>query len=288
MTSWNDRRRAFRAVIGGERCVHPGSVYDPMSARIAQNIGFEIGMFAGSTGSLTVLGAPDLIVMTLTEFADQCLRINRAAEIPLMVDADHGYGNALSVMRTVQELETAGVSGMSIEDTELPQPYGEAKQRLLSLDEGIGKMKAAVAAKEDPALCIAGRTSAIAIAGLDEGVKRAKAYEACGVDCLFMVGASTRAQVDAISEATTLPLILGGATPELEDLDYLSARRVRIALQGHQPIAAAQQAVYDTMKALRDGTKPRDLKGLPSKELVQVFTRSARYDAWSKDFLDQN
>ena len=287
MTSWTDRRRAFRAVIEGERCVHPGSVFDPMSARIAQDIGFEVGMLAGSTGSLTVLGAPDLIVMTLTEFAAQCLRINRAAEIPLMVDADHGYGNALSVMRTVQELETAGVSGMSIEDTELPQPFGEAKQRLLSLDEGIGKMKAAMAAKEDPSLVIAGRTSAVAIAGLDEGIQRAKAYESCGVDALFMVGVSTRAEVDAIAEATTLPLILGGGTPELQDLDYLSARRVRIALQGHQPIMAAQQAVYATLKALRDGTKPSDLTGLPSKDLVRTATRSDRYDAWSKDFLGE-
>lgn len=287
MTSWNDRRKAFRAVIGGDKCVHPGSVYDPMSARIAQHIGFEVGMFAGSTGSLTVLGAPDLIVMTLTEFAQQCLRINRAAEIPLMVDADHGYGNALSVMRTVQELETAGVSGMSIEDTELPQPYGETKQRLLSLDEGVGKMKAAMAAKEDPALVVAGRTSAVAIAGLDEGVRRAKAYEACGVDALFMVGVRTRAELDAISEATTLPLILGGATPELTDKAYLASRRVRIALQGHQPIMAAQQAVYATLKALRDGVPPSDLTGLPSKELTQVFTRSGRYDAWSKDFLNQ-
>ena len=287
MTSWNDRRKAFRAVIEGDVCVHPGSVYDPMSARIAQHIGFEVGMFAGSTGSLTVLGAPDLIVMTLTEFAAQCLRINRAAEIPLMVDADHGYGNALSVMRTVQELETAGVSGMSIEDTELPQPYGESKQRLLSLEEGIGKMKAAMAAKEDPALVVAGRTSACAIAGLDEAVKRAKAYEEVGVDILFMVGVTTRAQVDAISEATTLPIMLGGSTPELSDKEYLASRRVRIALQGHQPIAAAQQAVYATLKALRDGVAPKDLTGLPSKELTQVFTRSDRYDAWSKDFLDQ-
>jgi carboxyvinyl-carboxyphosphonate phosphorylmutase len=285
MTSWTERRRNFRAVIEGPRCVHPGSVYDPMSARIAQHIGFEIGMFAGSTGSLTVLGDPDLIVMTLTEFAQQCLRINRAAEIPLMVDADHGYGNALSVMRTVRELETAGVSGMSIEDTDLPQPYGETKQRLLSLDEGIGKMKAAMAAKEDPALVVAGRTSAVAIASLDEGIKRAKAYEAVGVDALFMVGVRTRAELDAISAATTLPLILGGATPELTDKDYLSARRVRIALQGHQPIMAAQQAVYATLKALRDGVKPADLTGLPSKELVETMTRSDRYDAWTKDFL---
>lgn len=285
MTGWTDRRRAFRAVIEGDACVHPGSVYDPMSARIAQHIGFEVGMFAGSTGSLTVLGAPDLIVMTLTEFAQQCLRINRAAEIPLMVDADHGYGNALNVMRTVQELETAGVSGMSIEDTELPQPYGEADQRLLSLEEGVGKMKAAMAAKEDPALVVAGRTSAVAIAGLEEGVRRAKAYEAVGVDALFMVGVRTRAEVDAISEATALPLILGGATPELTDKAYLASRRVRIALQGHQPIMAAQQAVYATLKALRDGVAPKDLPGLPPKDLVQVCTRSDRFDAWRDEFL---
>lgn len=285
MTSWIDRRRRFRAVIEGDACVHPASVYDPMSARIAQNIGFEVGMFAGSTGSLTVLGAPDLIIMTLTEFAAQALRINRAAEIPLMVDADHGYGNALSVMRTVAELETAGVSGMSIEDTDLPQPFGEAKQRLLSLAEGVGKMKAAMAAKEDPSLVIAGRTSAVQIAGLEEGVKRAKAYEAVGVDALFMVGVKTRAEVDAISEATTLPLILGGATPELEDKDYLGARRVRIALQGHQPIMAAVQAIHTTLQALRDGVKPKDLQGLPGKDLVKIATRSDRHDAWTKDFL---
>ena len=286
MTDWTKRRGRFRAIFEGERCVHPGSVFDPMSARIAQDIGFEIGMLAGSTGSLTVLGAPDLIVLTLTEFAEQALRINRAAEIPLMVDADHGYGNALSVMRTVQELETAGVSGMSIEDTELPQPYGEAKQRLLSLEEGVGKMKAAMAAKQDPSLTIAGRTSAVAIAGLDEGIKRAQAYEAAGVDALFMVGVTTRDEVDAISAATTLPLILGGTPAALQDLDYLSSRRVRIALQGHQPIMAAQQAIYNTLKALRDGVKPSALTGLPSKELMTVATRSDRYDEWSKDFLD--
>jgi carboxyvinyl-carboxyphosphonate phosphorylmutase len=286
VTDWTERRGRFRAIFEGEHCVHPGSVFDPMSARIAQDIGFEIGMLAGSTGSLTVLGAPDLIVLTLTEFAEQALRINRAAEIPLMVDADHGYGNALSVMRTVQELETAGVSGMSIEDTELPQPYGEAKQRLLSLEEGVGKMKAAMAAKQDPSLTIAGRTSAVAIAGLDEGIKRAQAYEAAGVDALFMVGVTTRDEVDAISAATTLPLILGGTPAALQDLDYLSSRRVRIALQGHQPIMAAQQAIYNTLKALRDGVKPSALTGLPSKELMTVATRSGRYDEWSKDFLD--
>ncbi|HZY51954.1 MAG TPA: isocitrate lyase/phosphoenolpyruvate mutase family protein, partial [Reyranella sp.] len=98
---WTDRRKRFRAILDGPVCVHPGSVYDPISARIAEDLGFELGMFAGSTASLTVLGAPDLIVLTLSEFAQQAYRINRAGNLPLMVDADHGYGNALNVKRTV-------------------------------------------------------------------------------------------------------------------------------------------------------------------------------------------
>ncbi|MCB1743909.1 MAG: isocitrate lyase/phosphoenolpyruvate mutase family protein, partial [Gammaproteobacteria bacterium] len=94
-----DRRKRFRAVLNGDKCVKPASVFDPISARIAADIGYEIGMLAGSTASLTVLGAPDLIVLTLSEFADQIRRISRACDIPLMVDADHGYGNALNVRR---------------------------------------------------------------------------------------------------------------------------------------------------------------------------------------------
>ncbi|CAI8031959.1 Oxaloacetate decarboxylase [Geodia barretti] len=86
------RRERFRAILAGDRCVHPASVFDPMSARAAEDIGFEVGMFAGSIASGTVLGAPDLIVLTLTEFAQQIHRICRAGDISLMVDADHGYG----------------------------------------------------------------------------------------------------------------------------------------------------------------------------------------------------
>src|SRR4051812_32128402 len=162
---WTDRRERFRALLAGDHCIHPGSVFDPISARIAEDLGFEIGMFAGSVASFTVLGAPDLIVLTLTEFAAQASRICRAGKLPLLVDADHGYGNALSVMRTVQELETAGVAALTIEDTDLPQPFGETKQRLIPLSAGVGKMRAAVAAREDKELVLFARTSAAAIAG---------------------------------------------------------------------------------------------------------------------------
>jgi carboxyvinyl-carboxyphosphonate phosphorylmutase len=283
--NWTDRRKRFRAHLGGQRCLHPGSVYDAISARIAEDLGFEIGMFAGSVASMAVLGAPDLIVLTLSEFAAQAYRINRAGNLALMVDADHGYGNALSVKRTVEELETAGICGMSIEDTELPSPFGTTKPRLVSIAEGVGKMKAALTGRQDPALCIAGRTSALQIAGLDDAIARGKAYEAVGVDALFFVGIRTRAELDAISSATTLPIIMGGVSGDLTDLDYLSARRVRIALQGHQPFAAAVKATYETLKALRDGVQPGKLQGVADAELMKRVTREADYAKWGKEFL---
>jgi len=282
---WTDRRKRFRAVLSGERCVHPGSVFDPISARIAEDLGFEVGMFAGSTASLTVLGAPDLIVLTLSEFAGQAYRINRAGGLPLLVDADHGYGNALNVKRTVEELESAGIAALSIEDTDLPTPFGTTKPRLTTLAEGVGKMKAALAGRQDPLLCIAGRTSAIQIAGLDDAIARGKAYEQVGADALFFVGVRTRAELDALSAATRIPIILGGATPELTDRDYLASRRVRVALQGHQPFAAAVKAVHDTLKALREGTPPGKLSGVADAELMKRVTRDGDYSRWTKEFL---
>src|ERR1700676_4432279 len=145
--NWTERRERFRAILSGNRCVHPGSVYDAISARIAEDLGFEVGMFSGSIGSMSVLGAPDLIVLTLSEFAGQAYRICRAGNLALLVDADHGYGNALNVQRTVQELEAAGVAGLTIEDTVLPRPFGEDKVTLVSIAEGVGKMRAALSGR---------------------------------------------------------------------------------------------------------------------------------------------
>lgn len=282
---WTGRRERYRALIEGDRCIYPGSVYDPISARIAEDLGFEVGMLGGSIASMAILGAPDLIVMTLTEFAGQVYRICRAGELPLMVDADHGYGNALNVMRTVEELEAAGVSGLTIEDTELPPPYGAEGPRLLSLDEGVGKMKAALAARGDPRLAIVGRTSAVTIADMDEAMRRVAAYEAAGVDALFLTGIRTRAQVETIRATVGIPVILGAAGPEIADLDYLAGNGVRICLQGHQPFMAAVEAVHASLKALREGTPPSELEGVASPELMQRVTRDGDYKRWTKDFL---
>ena len=282
---WRARRQVFRGILDGHECVHPASVFDPISARIAESIGFECGMFAGSTASLTVLGAPDLILLTLSEFASQAYRINRAGNLPLLVDADHGYGNALNVRRTVEELESAGVAGLTIEDTLLPRAFGAEKPELTTVEEGVGKMRAALSARQDTSLVIVGRTIAMGLTGTDDAVARARAYAAAGVDAFMFVGLTKREQLEAARAAIDIPIILGGTPAALADRDYLASKGVRIALQGHQPIMAAVQAVHDTLRALRDGTKPSDLEGIASAELMQAVTRDADHASWTRDFL---
>jgi carboxyvinyl-carboxyphosphonate phosphorylmutase len=282
---YRQRRQKLRSILSGQRCIHPGSVYDAISIRIAEDLGFEVGMLGGSVASLAVLGDPDITLITLTEFAEQIRRMSRAASLPVLVDADHGYGNALNVRRTVQELDAAGAGGLTIEDTLLPQTFGEKKTQLISLEEGVGKMKAALDGRGDPSLVILARTGAASITSLGDAIERARAYEAVGVDGLFFTGIKNRAELDAISEATQLPIVLGGAPEEMSDLDYLGARRVRIALQGHAPIAAATQAVYETLKALREGTPPKNLKGLASSDLTARVMRDAEAKKRTSEFL---
>ena len=279
------RRQRLREILNGDRCIHPGSVYDPISARVAEDLGFEAGMFAGSIASFTVLGAPDIIVLTLTEFADQAHRICRAGELPLIVDADHGYGNALNVKRCVEELETAGVACLTIEDTLLPKRFGADGSEFLSIDEGVGKMKAALCGRQDPDLIVLGRSSAVGVNGVDDGIRRARAYLDAGVDGIMFVSIRTRPELDAIAAEIKAPIMIGGAGAELQDLDYLTSRGVRIALQGHQPFMAAVQAMHDTLKALRDGTPPAELSGVASSELMKQVTREQQYKSWQEDFL---
>ncbi|MFL6790814.1 MAG: oxaloacetate decarboxylase [Bradyrhizobium sp.] len=287
--AFRKRREALRAVLSGSACIRAGSVYDPVSVRIAEDLGFELGMFGGSVASLAILGDPDITLITLTELAEQMRRMSRASALPVLIDADHGYGNALNVRRTVQELETAGAAGLTIEDTLLPQAFGVAEPQLISIEEGVGKMKAALDGRSDPALVIMGRTGTrgggAPASGFEECLARARAYEATGVDALFFTGLTTRQQIQAIAAATTLPIVLGNTQGELDDPAFLISQRVKIALQGHTPFAAATQAVHDALKALREGTPPRELKGLPSAQLSNRLMRDAEVKARLSEFL---
>ena len=204
----------------------------------------------------------------------------------MLVDADHGYGNALNVRRTVQELEAAGAAGLTIEDTLLPQAFGQAKTQLISLEEGVGKMKARA---RWPRRSLAGHHGAHR-RGLDHrrSTTRSRARRPmrppASMRCSSPASRTAR-ELEAISAATTLPIVLGGAPEEMTALDYLAGQRVRIALQGHAPFAAATQAVYETLKALREGRSPKNLKGLASSELTGRATREADVKARSGEFL---
>lgn len=281
----NSSRARYRAILAGSACQFPGSVFDAPSAILAELAGYEVGILGGSVASLSVLGAPDLILLTLSELVEQCRRICRAVRMPLMVDADHGYGNALNVMRSVAELEAAGVAGLTIEDTDLPRRYGEAKSGVISRDEAVGKIRAALAARRDPALAVVGRTSAMEAGGLDEALARLAAYEQAGADAVMATGVKTRAQIEAICAQAGVPVVLGGVGPEIADAAYLGGLGVRVMIQGHQPYNAALQAVAETYAALRSGVKPAQLPGLMPPARAAQAERRDDYMAAIRQFL---
>ena len=283
----SEQRKRLRAVLAGSKCLSPASVFDPLSARVAEAVGYEIGMLAGSVASNTTLAAPDLIVLTLTEFAEQIRRIMRVSGLSLIVDADHGYGNALNVMRTIEELEHAGVSALSIEDTALPLHFGqpEGKDELISTAEMVGKLRAAVKARRDPSLIIAGRTAALKVEDTERTVARAKAYAATGVDAIFIIGVEALEQVRAVHDAVKLPVIVGSAPASLKRED-LAACGARIVLQGHQPVAAAVKALFETYAHLFNGGAPADLKAkIASAQEMERLVSGENYRQWQREFL---
>ena len=155
---------------------------------------------------------------------------------------------------------------------------------MISLEEGVGKMKAALAGRQDPSLVIIARTVALRTEGVAGTVRRAKAYEQAGVDALGLAGGITREGVSGVHAEVRLPLLMGGG--DLSD-DFLRANGVRVAHQGHLPFAGAVKGIYDTLKALRAGVAPTDLgEAVASAELIGQLTRRADYDRWTSEYLN--
>ncbi len=282
--NWQPQRRAFRQLLAGEQCHFPISVFDPMTARMAQELGFEMAMLAGSISAMTVAAAPDRILITASEFAELAHRICRAGEVPLIVDADHGYGNALNVARTVALLDHAGIAALTLEDTALPQPFGPAGPSLISIAEGVGKMTAAIEGRAGDDLVVIARTSAIRINGLDDAIARVQAYSASGVDAIALIGVRTKDELEALCAATELPIMLGGVAADLRDKDYLAALGVRICLAGHQPFMAAMQAAYQAMLAQQRGD-PAAMPGLAENAAIERWTRNQQLGELAKRVL---
>jgi oxaloacetate decarboxylase len=278
-----ERRRRLRALLESETITVPGSVFDATSARLARAAGYEMGLLGGSVASALVLGAPDIVVLTLPEFAETARRITRASDIILMVDADHGYGNALNVRRTIEELEATGVAALSIEDTLLPRRYGGAEGELITREEFADKLRAAVAARSDPSLVIVGRTGALGRGGIEEMAERVKLCAAAGVDAVFATGVSSQEQVEAIASACQLPLFLN-ALPLPEET--LVKNRVRVAMQGHVPYYVALKALYDSYQHLLKGGSVDELRtrALPA-DLQATALAESQYRQLASDFL---
>lgn len=280
-----EKRQRLRAILAGPRCVSPVTVFDALSARIADSVGCETGILSGSVCAATMLAAPDMALQTLTEFADQVRRVTRASDLSLFVDADQGYGNALNAMRTVEELEHAGVAGLSIEDLVMPTRFGAGgKDELIAIDEMIGKLRAALAARRDPQLVIAARTASVRIEKLDSVLARVRAYAATGVDAIFITGLRKLEDFDAIRTAVQLPFIIGSA-PGLKREDF-AARGVRFCLQGHWAVAASAKALRDTYAHLHAGGAPVDLASrVASPEDMSRYIGDANYRNWRDEYL---
>ncbi|BBP85707.1 oxaloacetate decarboxylase [Pseudomonas sp. No.21] len=282
--SHHELRTAFRALLNSKTCYHTASVFDPMSARIAADLGFEVGILGGSVASLQVLAAPDFALITLSEFVEQAVRIGRVSRLPVIADADHGYGNALNVMRTVVELERAGIAALTIEDTLLPAQFGRKSTDLISVEEGVGKIRAALEARVDPDLSIIARTHA-GVLSTEEVIARTKAYQAAGADGICMVGVADFEHLEAIAAHLSVPLMLVTyGNPQLRDNQRLADLGVRIVVNGHAAYFAAIKATYDCLREQRQiDTAASELS---ATELTHKYTLPEDYIIWAREYMD--
>lgn len=219
-----------RLLRGPEVIVAPGAG-DPMTARLVERAGFPAVYMTGSGTSLARYGFPDVGLVTLTEMVENARTIARAVTVPVIADADTGYGNVLNVRRTVREYETAGVAAIHLEDQVFPKKCGHlAGKRVISKAEMIQKVRAACEAREDPDFVIIARCDALAVAGLEEALERGRAYAEAGADVVFIESPRTMEEIEAIGRSFTVPLLYNmstsGKTPALsaEELRHLGYR----------------------------------------------------------------
>src|SRR6187455_108569 len=175
-----------RAINDRQPLIAPGC-YDALSARLVEQAGFDAVYMTGFGTTASLIGRPDIGLLSGAEMVDNARRIVSAVDVPVIADADTGYGNAINVVRTVQLYEQAGVAGIQLEDQVMPKKCGHMSGKaLIGADEMVGKLQAAVAARTDPDLVIIARTDAVAVQGLDAAIQRARAFAEAGADLLFV------------------------------------------------------------------------------------------------------
>jgi carboxyvinyl-carboxyphosphonate phosphorylmutase len=260
------------------------SAYDALSARVIQQAGFRAVHMTGSGTSASLLGYPDLGFATLSEMATHAKNLVLTVDLPVIVDADTGYGNALSAWRTVREMERAGVAGIHLEDQVTPKRCGHLEdKRLISAEEMTGKIEAAVEARTDSDFILIARTDARHVLGLDEAIRRANLFAAAGADCIFLEAPTSRDEMKRVRDEVDAPLLAnmveGGKTPwltatELEELGY---NLVIYPLSGWMAAAAVLRELFRELRETGTTQGFWDRTGLRMsfEELFEVFGYSA-------------
>ena len=268
MSKMRDR---FREVLARPDCTLAANIFDPLSARIAHMLGYEVCFLSGSVGKVANLGVPDIVLYNSSDSVDHCRRIMRMADVSLMLDGEEGFGNAVNTMRTIKELESVGVSAIEIEDNVAPTQFNAWDSGLIPKAEQVGKLEAAVAARSDPGTVIVARTSVLNYCPMDEALDRISAYSQTGVEAVRLTGLKTKEQLEAIHQATPLPLtVLSPPDDMRNDPEYMAANGVSIVMAGNPAYGMAVKAVYDCFNHLKDGG---DVAELASREAPAALLR---------------
>jgi|TARA_B110000014_G_scaffold241181_1_gene209828 carboxyvinyl-carboxyphosphonate phosphorylmutase len=274
-------RERFRTVLSRPDCTLAANIFDPLSARIAHMLDYEVCFLSGSVHKVANLAVPDIVLVNMSDLVDVCRRITRIADVSLMHDGEDGFGNAVNVVRSVKELEAAGVSAIEIEDSIPPTRFNQGSLGLFSQEEQVGKLEAAVAARTDPMTVIVARTTALAEFSLDEALERIKAYSQTGVEAIRLAGLKTKEQLEAVHRITDLPLtVLSPPDNMMDDMDYLAANGVSILMAGNPAFGMAIQAIYDSFKHLKDGGSVDDLA--PREANAELLRQVNRTDEFIK------
>ncbi|MEO3937404.1 isocitrate lyase/phosphoenolpyruvate mutase family protein [Dermatophilaceae bacterium Soc4.6] len=254
------RRRLRELIAAPTPLVAPGA-YDALSARLVEQAGFDVVYLTGFGATASLLGRPDVGLLGAAEMADQARRFVDAVDVPVVVDADTGYGNAVNVVRTMRMWEQAGVAGLHLEDQVTPKKCGHMSgKEVVPTAEMVGKIRAAVAARRDPDLVLIARTDAAAVEGLDAAIARARAYAEAGADVLFVEAPTSVADIERVARelAGVAPLVFnaaeGGRTPPLE-LERVAELGFSLVIYPIATLLAATAAVQTVLEAIkRDGT----------------------------------
>lgn len=205
--STSEKIRRMREMLGSDRIIVSAGIYDGYSARIAERMGFHAASVTGAGLANSRLGVPDIGILSLTENIEACKWLARSVSIPVMADADTGYGNAVTVYHTVQYFEEAGVVGINIEDQVSPKRCGHMKGKdVIPAAEAAKKIEAAAKAKRDPGFIINARTDAIAVEGMDAAIERAKMYVAAGADMIYPDAVRSEDQIKRFLDEVRAPL----------------------------------------------------------------------------------